>query len=165
MEIIIGIMGPGEGATPENLRHAEAIGCLCAKAGYTVMTGGRSSGVMDAGLKGAKSGGGKTVGILPFKSKSDASQYADVVIVTNMGSARNYINALTSDVMVVCGIGAGTLSEVALAMKDDKPIVFLSDNQKANEFLGELGKERIVCTQDIDVAFSSIQLFLRDAAA
>lgn len=54
MEIIIGIMGPGEGATPENLRHAEAIGCLCAKAGYTVMTGGRSSGVMDAGLKGAK---------------------------------------------------------------------------------------------------------------
>jgi len=129
------------------------------------MTGGRSSGVMDAGLKGAKLIGGKTVGILPFKSKSDASQYADVVIVTNMGSARNYINALTSDVMVVCGIGAGTLSEVALAMKDDKPIVFLSDNQKANEFLGELGKERIVCTQDIDVAFSAIQSFLRDAAS
>lgn len=45
------------------------------------------------------------------------TQAVDIPIVTGMGSARNNINALSSNVLVAVGMGPGTASEVALALK------------------------------------------------
>lgn len=142
-KITIGIMGPGSGATDSDLFNAYEIGKLSAERGYAVLTGGRRSGVMEAGLKGAKEAGGMTVAVLPYDSKDDATEYADIAIVTSMKSARNNINVISSDVVVACGIESGTLSEIALALKADKYVVIMSVNQKGKDFLKELEPSQI----------------------
>jgi hypothetical protein len=43
-----------------------------------------------------------------------------------MGSARNNINVLSSDVVIACAGGAGTISEVALALKAGRSVVVLN---------------------------------------
>jgi hypothetical protein len=43
-----------------------------------------------------------------------------------MSDARNAINAKTSDVIVALSGGAGTLSEIALAIKSGTPVVGLN---------------------------------------
>jgi uncharacterized protein (TIGR00725 family) len=135
---IVGIMGPGEKASAVDLQNAYKVGRLCAEQGFVVMTGGRPSGVMEAALKGAKEAGGQTLGILPSKLKDDVTPYADIVVATGMNSARNFINALTSDILIACGMEAGTLSEVALTLKEKRRVILLTENQKAKDFLADL---------------------------
>ena len=63
----------------------------------------------------------------------------DVAIFTGIGEARNAINVLTSDVVVACGVeGAGTLSEVALALKTDKTVILLQPSESARLFFRSL---------------------------
>jgi len=51
--------------------------------------------------------------------------YSQIPILTGMGSARNTINALSSRVMVACPGGAGTLSEIARALKHRRAVVLM----------------------------------------
>src|SRR5262245_37435820 len=146
--IIIGVMGPGGGAGPRDLENARRLGTLIAKEGWVVLCGGRSIGVMDAVCKGAKEAGGLTVGILPDDDAVGASEAVDIAIVTGMGNARNVINVLSSDVVVACGIGAGTASEIALALKAEKDIVLLGDHKEAIEFFSAIGKEKVTVARD-----------------
>lgn len=131
-------MGPGDGATPENIEQATELGKLIAQEGWVLLTGGRNVGVMEAASKGAQQAGGLTVGILPSEDKNSISAYVDIPICTGMGSARNNINILSSDVVVACGSGAGTTSEIMLALKAQKPIILLSIPHKLLDFVDEL---------------------------
>jgi uncharacterized protein (TIGR00725 family) len=83
-------------------------------------------GVMQAAMIGAKRRGGLTVGILPQHTPELASEAVDIPIVTGMGEARNIVNVLTSRVVFVCGMSAGTASEVALALKADRPTILVN---------------------------------------
>ena len=127
-------MGPGEGATSTDLEMAFEIGRLVAEHNYSVLTGGRASGVMEATMKGAKSAGGTTIGILPSEDGRNQSAFVDIPIKTGMGSARNNINVLTSDLIVGIGIGPGTASEIALAIKANKKILLLNQSNESIEF-------------------------------
>lgn len=131
---IVGVMGPGEGATERDLQLAYQLGQEIGKAGWVLLTGGRNSGVMQAASQGAKSANGLTVGILPDRTADYASGAIDIVIVTDMGSARNNINVLSSDVVIACGMGAGTASEVALALKAGKPVILLNTSRESQQF-------------------------------
>jgi uncharacterized protein (TIGR00725 family) len=162
---IVGIMGPGEKAIAVDLKNAYEIGRRCAAEGFVVMTGGRRSGVMEAALKGAKEAGGDTVGILPSKLKEDATTYADIVIATGMNSARNFVNVLTSDVLVACGMEAGTLSEVALALKERRRVILLTDNQKAKDFLVDLYPSLVATAENPDQALKFIMENVKNHAA
>ncbi|ERN40561.1 putative Rossmann fold nucleotide-binding protein [Rubidibacter lacunae KORDI 51-2] len=122
---IVGVMGPGTGATSADCELAFALGSAIARQGWVLLTGGLACGVMDAASRGARAAGGLTVGILPTSSTDEASNAVDIAIATGLGSGRNQINALSSDVLVACGEGLGTLSEVALALKAGKPVVLL----------------------------------------
>ena len=150
-------MGPGGGATAFDLENAYEMGRLIAEKGYVTLTGGRACGVMEAALKGAKSAGGQTLGILPSDDKSDASKYADIVVVTAMMSARNNINVLSSDVVVACGIEAGTLSEIALALKANKVVILISQNEMGNAFLEKLGKGKLYLANDARTAMDAVE--------
>src|SRR5262245_66267403 len=67
------------------------------------------------------------IGILPNEDETEISEHVDVAIVTGMGNARNNINILSSDVVIACGDGgAGTASEIALALKSKKHVVLLN---------------------------------------
>jgi uncharacterized protein (TIGR00725 family) len=122
---IIGVMGAGDNATGSAMRHAYALGQLIAQEGWILLNGGRNCGVMDASARGAKEAGGLTVGILPDADMQRTSTYIDIPILTGLGSGRNNINVLSSDVVIACRGGAGTLSEIALALKAKKPVILV----------------------------------------
>lgn len=123
-KIIIGVMGGGR-ASEEACAAAYRLGALIARQGWVLLNGGRRAGIMDASAAGARANGGLTVGVLPDDHTADVSPHIDLPILTGMGSARNCINALTSRVVVACPGGAGTLSEVALALKYGRPVVLM----------------------------------------
>ena len=120
--IIIGVMGGGSAAADSEAQAYE-LGELIAREGWVLLNGGRAAGVMDASAKGAKEAGGLTIGVLPDTDTSQTSQYIDIPILTGMNAARNYINVLSSQVVVACPGAAGTLSEIALAMKSQRPVI------------------------------------------
>lgn len=137
---IIGVMGGGEICEEKDSETAYKLGFLIAKEGWVLLTGGRKVGVMDAASKGAKEAGGLTIGILPGRDSSQTSDYIDIQILTGMGAARNNINVLSSNVVVVCKGGAGTISELALALKNNKKVILL-DFDIGNLFDEYFGKD------------------------
>jgi len=72
---------------------------------------------------------------LPTGDSSAASYAVDIPIVTDMGSARNNINVLSSDVIIACGMGPGTASEIALAVKNGRKVILLNDMEESKVFL------------------------------
>lgn len=154
-KIIIGVMGPGAQATPTDCRHAFQLGQLIAQAGWVLLCGGRNAGVMDAVSQGAKSAGGLTVGILPDSRPEAISPAVDIPILTAMGSARNNINVLSSKVVIACGMGAGTASEVALALKAQKPVILLNSSSASQQFFQALAPENVLIAQTPEQAIAS----------
>src|SRR5215469_8975772 len=158
---IVGVMGAGENARSIDIRNAFALGSAIADEGWIVLTGGRNRGVMDAVSKGAKASGGLTVGILPTKDKRTISAAVDVAILTDMGSARNYINVLTSDVIVACGAGgSGTASEIALALKSDKFVVLFNSSKESRAFFKEIGGQLVLEANSVPKTIEVIKLLL-----
>ena len=142
-KIVVGVMGPGQGASPDAIATAFELGRLIAREGWVLLTGGRNTGVMDAACRGAKEAGGLTIGILPGSDDHSLSGSVDIPILTGMGQARNNINVLSSRVLFVCGMGAGTASEIALAIKAGKKVIMMNCNRKSNVFFESLGKENV----------------------
>ena len=136
-------MGPGEQATATDLQNAYELGKLIAQQGWVLLTGGRNVGVMDAANQGAKSTNGLTVGILPGNNTNDVSESVDLAIVTDLGNARNNINVLSADVVIACGMSAGTAAEIALALKANKKVILLNNNQESKLFFQRLSPENI----------------------
>ncbi len=142
-KIVIGVMGPGIGAMESDQQNAYELGKLIAQEGWVLLTGGRNAGVMNAANMGAKAANGLTIGILPTADDRGVSEAVDIAIMTDMGNARNNINVLSSNVVIACGMGAGTASEVALALKANKPVVLLSDHQESQVFFTSLSSSRV----------------------
>ena len=136
-------MGPGIGATESDQQNAYELGKLIAQEGWVLLTGGRNAGVMNAANMGAKAANGLTIGILPTADDSGVSEAVDIAIMTDMGNARNNINVLSSDVVIACGMGTGTASEVALALKANKAVVLLSDHQESQVFFTSLSSSMV----------------------
>lgn len=158
-------MGPGETATPAVRESAYDLGHRIAESGWLLLTGGRNVGVMDAACRGAKSAGGLSIGILPGESARGMSEFIDIPIFTGMGSARNQINVLSSQVIIACGMGPGTASEIALAIKAKKPVILLHANSNSFQFFQALAGQITLAdnpAQAIDQARQYIQKTFSD---
>jgi len=103
---------------------AEAVGRELAARGAVVVCGGLG-GVMEAACRGAKKAGGLTVGILPGTDRAAANAFVDVAVPTGLGEARNALVVRAADALIAVGVGYGTLSEIALALKAGKRVVGL----------------------------------------
>lgn len=154
---IIGVMGPGNPKDPRTIKHAEEIGRQIAKRDWVLLTGGRKSGVMDSASKGTSEAGGEVIGILPGDSHRGMSDYVSVPIVTGVGSARNNINVLSADVVIVCGMGLGTTSEAALAIKHGKPTLFTKVEKNHLDFFQSLTDKKILFFDEADALFGFIE--------
>ncbi len=120
---LISVVGSKD-ADLEEEALAHQVGRLLARAGWGVVCGG-GTGVMRAVCEGAKLEGGTTVGILPGTDPSLVDPSVDVAIPTGMRDARNAIVALAGEAVIAVGGGAGTLSEIGLALKNGRPVVGL----------------------------------------
>ena len=154
---IIGVMGPGELATETDIKNAYELGRLIAQEGWILLTGGRNVGVMDAANKGAKEAGGLTIGILPSNNTKNVSDAVDIAILTDLGNARNNINVLSSNFIVACGIGLGTVSEIALALKNRKPVILLSEHHESQQLFKGLSPDLTFISEDTEQTIKIIQ--------
>jgi uncharacterized protein (TIGR00725 family) len=112
----------GSGADWEEA--AEEVGRLLAERGCTVVTGGLGE-VMAAAHRGAKAAGGTTLAILPGEERQAANRWADHVVVTGIGHARNLAVAASGDAVIAVGGSWGTLAEMAFARRLGRPVVGL----------------------------------------
>jgi uncharacterized protein (TIGR00725 family) len=165
---IVGVIGAGR-ASARDETHARKLGELIAREGWVVLSGGRSAGVMDAVSDGAKRvEGSLTIGILPTAESGEGSisKHLDVAIFTGMGNARNNINVLSSNVVVACGAsGAGTVSEIALALKASPPkqVILLTDDAEAITFFKRLDAGMVSVARTPVEAVKRIKTIFRQA--
>jgi uncharacterized protein (TIGR00725 family) len=116
----VSVIGSGRG----HEAAAEEVGRLLAERGCAVVTGGLDE-VMAAAHRGAKAVGGTTIAILPGERRSDANPWADHVVVTGIGHARNLAVAASGDAVIAVGGSWGTLAEIAFAKRLGRPVVVL----------------------------------------
>src|SRR2546421_592748 len=131
MAAYVAVVGAGR-VTADEERTAREVGRGLAAAGAVVVCGGLG-GVMEATCRGAKGGGGTTVGILPGTARADANPFVDVAIPTGLGELRNGLVVRAADGLVAVGGEFGTLSEIALALKTGKPVVALGGWELARD--------------------------------
>lgn len=150
-------MGPGETARAIELENAYQLGRAIAENGWVLLTGGRRAGVMEAASRGAKAANGLTVGILPDRDARNVSEAVDIAIITDMGNARNNINVLSADIIIACGMGLGTASEVALALKNGKKAVLLAPKPEVRAFFANLSSDQLFIADNPQSAIAIIK--------
>lgn len=148
--------------TPKILSLSEDVGFSVAKRGGIVLCGGLG-GVMEAACRGAKRGGGLTVGILP-RGREEANPFVDVPIATHLGYLRNALLVNAADSLIaICGRW-GTLNEIAFAVSVGKPAVLLSVSGGVSAWLAdapavaELGRQPAIARtveEAVDRAFAA----------
>ncbi len=132
---IIGVMGGGV-VSQADAERAYELGRLIAENGWVLLNGGRRAGIMEASARGAAEAGGLTIGILPDdRDHPGVSEHIQIPVFTGMGNARNVINVLSSHVIVACPGGAGTLSEISLALKVNRPVIQLQSAEQNRQNL------------------------------
>jgi len=114
----IAVIGAAD-ATLEEYEAARVVGCLIARNTGILICGGMG-GVMEAACKGAREFEGRTVGILP--GTGNGNPYLEIVIRSGLGHARNVLVVQSADAVIAIGGGYGTLSEIAIALKLNKPV-------------------------------------------
>ena len=119
----IGVIGAGE--CSDNIYGlARDLGFEIGKKGWTLVCGGLG-GVMEGASRGCVEAGGNTVGILPGLQRESANPYIKIPIPTGLGEGRNLLVVRASDLLVSVAGGYGTLSEIGLALKNNKPVIGL----------------------------------------
>ena len=119
----IGVIGAGQ-CSDKTYQLARSLGSEMGKKGWILVCGGLG-GVMEAAARGCAEAGGMTVGILPGLDKTSANLYVKIPLATGLGEGRNLLVVRASDVLVSVAGGYGTLSEIALALKVNKPVIGL----------------------------------------
>ncbi|UTV60453.1 DNA-binding protein [Burkholderia arboris] len=137
----IGVMGSGKEPW---LAFAEPLGAWLAQAGFNLLTGG-GQGVMLAVARAFASvpgRAGRSIGIVPTQADPLAGfvpldgyphPFVDIPILTPLPRRepgadphtinRNYVNVLSSDLIVALPGGHGTAQEISLAQRWRKPLV------------------------------------------
>jgi uncharacterized protein (TIGR00725 family) len=104
------------------------------------------------------------VGVLPGDGRGHERQHTaelDLALFTGMGQARNLINVLSADLVVVCGAGgAGTASEAAHAIKAGRPLVLLAVPPLWREFFCSLSPA-VQSTEAVDDCCALIAVHLQ----
>lgn len=138
---VIGVMGSGQSAWEE---LATPLGIWIAQNGHDLLTGGGHGVMLAVSRAFAETPGrkGRCIGIVP--TEPDATHgfvalegypnpFVDLPILTPLPKressappgalSRNYINILTSDVVIALPGSAGTLDEIGLALRFAKPVM------------------------------------------
>lgn len=121
--VIVAVIGGSQPSESEACL-AEEVGVMLAAEGWAVLSGGLG-GVMEAASRGAARHGGLVIGILPGGDPDSCNAYVEIAVASGLGDGRNAVIANTADAFVAVGGSFGTLSEIAFALKRNKPVVAL----------------------------------------
>lgn len=170
---IIGVMGASKERHEE---LAKPLGEAIASAGYHLLTGG-GTGVMDAvsqSFTATQPRAGLCIGVIPMQSAGDAYEvmpnypnpYVELPIHSHLGIydghdpqqvSRNYINILTSHVVVVLPGSKGTRNELSLAQRFKKPFILFGAPEQFVDFPDGLPR-----SDDVQQVMQFVEQTLRD---
>ena len=151
--LIISVIGAGE--PPDEIAGlAERVGEELARRGITLVCGGLG-GVMEAACKGAKSGGGTTIGILPGSDPEAANRWVDFPICTGLTYARNVIVVKTGRAVIAVGGAFGTLSEIGHAVSEDIPVIGLNTWELSRD--GAVDRSIVIADDPVDAVDKAVQ--------
>jgi uncharacterized protein (TIGR00725 family) len=119
----VAVCGP-DPASEAVAAQCESVGRALARAGAVLVCGGLG-GAMEAAARGAAAEHGTVLGILPGTDRGAANEFVTVAVATGMGEMRNALIVRAADAVIAVGGEFGTLSEIALALKAEKPVVGL----------------------------------------
>ena len=152
----IAVIG-GSQASASELALAEEVGRLLADREAVLVCGGLG-GIMEAACRGARAGGGVTVGILPGDKREAANPYVQIPVVTGIGYARNVAVVRSAQAVIAVGGSYGTLSEIAHARQGGIPVIGLSTWSLSRN--GQEDKSIVptaTAAEAVDVAFELIE--------
>jgi len=111
---------------PKGLQKAvKKIGQLLGQSGATIVTGG-GGGIMSTVAKEGIKGDSITIGLFNTHNDIGVGDIYTVGITTGMlEGGPEYILPLCSDIMIAVSGGAGTLNEIAVAYRNQTPVVLL----------------------------------------
>ena len=115
------------------LNQAFQVGRLIAERGGILVCGGLG-GVMESAARGAWEAGGLTIGILPGINRHQANRGIEIPIVTGVGHARNLMVVRNADAVIALEGKYGTLSEMAMSLIIELPLVSLGSWQFDGEY-------------------------------
>ncbi len=124
---IVAIIGSAGVISSELRRMVEALACALGNAGFDLVTGGMD-GVMRAAARGHRHSVGSTnlVHIEPGWGRAwERNPHPASIVRTGLGSMRNHLVVRSADLIVAVSGGSGTLSEMAVAWQEGKPIAAL----------------------------------------
>ena len=131
MRNVIAIIGSA-GKLPDELRkQVEALSSELSSLGFDLVTGGMG-GVMRAVARGHHGSGSasKLTHVDPGWGLSWRDNPFDAALVrTQLGSMRNHLIIRSSDLVIAISGGSGTLSEIAIAWQEGKPIATLGKGE------------------------------------
>ncbi len=114
-------------------KSAFELGKALAETGFMICNGGYG-GIMEASAKGAKSVGGKTIGVIVDTFSRTPNNYIDEAIIKNNLLERLQKLIELGDAYIVLKGGTGTLAELAIAwefmnkgLMEEKPIIILNN--------------------------------------
>jgi uncharacterized protein (TIGR00725 family) len=138
---LIAVAG-GTHPSAREIELAEQLGHALVDAGFRVATGGLA-GSMAAVSRGARRSmewsGSEVLGFLPgWGPAAEGNPWLGIALPTGLGRYRNTLLASSCDALVAIGGGAGTLSELALAWQEGKPLLVLGSEGWAARLGGEV---------------------------
>lgn len=150
----IGVMG-----SAADLKYSEKISSLAEKIGYKLAKAGVITlfgaekdydSLSTAAARGAKKGGGITVGVTYGKGMDVYEKDVDVIIATGLerGGGRELSLVLSCDAIIIISGGSGTLTEAAIAYQANVPVIALSETggwaeKLANTYLDDRQRLKI----------------------
>ena len=105
--------GAREGVDSIYKENVESFGRKLAEHGYSLIFGGGATGLMGACARGARSAGGKIIGVFPKFMSDFEPQFSELstVIKTDNMAQRKGVMENNADVFVICPGGVGTMDE------------------------------------------------------
>jgi len=171
--IQIGVMGSWQSELPQkSYDMAEEIGKEIAQSKCILITGG-STGVMEHSMKGCKEASGTTIGIIAssdYRTYKYLGKYIDIKINTGMGeNGRIPILINSCDGIIAIGGGVGTLTEVANAYHQGKPIIVMEGSGDVSDKLkllldeqGYLDSKKLVKIQFAKTAQEAVKKLIAE---
>jgi uncharacterized protein (TIGR00725 family) len=159
-KIQIGVMGSAADLkySKKLEKFAFDIGRLIAASGNITVYGAEKDydSLSTAASRGAKSGGGLTVGVTYGKGKDiwDNEGSTDVIIATGIerGGGREFVLVNSCDVLIIVSGGSGTLTETAIAYQMNIPVVALTGtggwaDKLANTYIDDRKRFKIIASE------------------
>lgn len=139
-------------------KTATEIGCELAKKGVTLIFGAEKDydSLPTIASRAAKKTGGLTIGITYGKNKNIFDpKTVDVVIASGLerGGGREFVLVLSCDALVALNGGSGTLTEIAIAVQANIPVVAIKNSggwsaKLAGQYLDDRRRMKVESAQN-----------------